>query len=74
MKEDYEWFIKRYDELSQIYGDSFIAIKNKQVLKAYSTYAEAVRETQKTEPLGTFIVQKCRKSGETPHCTVTSIW
>ena len=73
MNENYEWFVKNYDELIQTYGDSFIAIKNKAVLHAYDSYAQAVRETQKTEELGTFIVQECKKSGEMFQCHIASM-
>ena len=71
--ENYEWFVSQYDELSRIYGDSFIVIKNKSVLNSYASYAEAVIETQKTEPLGTFIVQECRESGEMFQCRIASM-
>ena len=56
---DFEWFVENYQNLFQQYGNSFLAIKNKSVLAAYDSYADAVRETQKKELLGTFIVQKC---------------
>lgn len=56
---DYEWFLANYDDLFKKYGVSYLAIKNKQVLGKYSSYAEGVHETEKTEPLGSFIVQFC---------------
>lgn len=73
MNENYNWFVAQYDELRQLYGDSFIVIKNKKVLSVYSTYAEAVHETKKTEELGTFIVQECKKSGEMFQCRIASM-
>lgn len=73
MVEDYKWFVEQYDILRNTYGDSFLAIKNKKVLNAYSSYGEAVRETQKTEALGTFIVQECMSSGEMTHCCIASM-
>ena len=73
MLEDYRWFEEQYDRLRSIYGDSFLAIKNKRVLNAYSSYGDAVRETQKTEPLGTFIVQECLGSGEVIQCCIASM-
>lgn len=64
---DFEWFLCNYDELSQKYGDAFLAIKDEVVLGAYKSYAEALRETEKTEEIGTFIVQHCNgeQSGHT---------
>ena len=73
MNENYAWFVEQYDQLSKTYGDSFIVIKDKAVLSSYSTYAEAVIETQKTEVLGTFIVQECKKNGEMFQCRIASM-
>lgn len=73
MLEDYNWFVEQYDRLRDVYGDSFLAIKNKKVLNAYSSYGEAVRETQKSEPLGTFIVQECLKNGDMVCCCIASM-
>lgn len=73
MLEDYNWFVDRYDYLRSIYGDSFIVIKDKKVLNSCSSYGEAVREAQKTEQLGTFIVQECRGNGEMVHCCIASM-
>ena len=56
---DYEWFLENYDRLFAEYGDAYLAIKNKSVLGRYDSYAEAVYETEKTEELGSFIVQHC---------------
>lgn len=56
---DFQWFLEHYDELYEKYGRAYLAIKNSKVLGAYPTYAEGVRATEKTEELGTFIVQLC---------------
>lgn len=56
---DFKWFVENLHDLYTQYGDAYIAIKNKTVLGAYSSYADGVLSTMKTEPLGTFIVQKC---------------
>lgn len=58
-QKDYEWFLQNYDNLFKKYGVSYLAIKNQQVLGTYNSYAEAVRETEKSEPAGDFIVQFC---------------
>ena len=59
MEDDYKWFLEKFEELYNEYGESYIVIKNKKVLGVYKTYAEGVRTTETTEKLGTFIVQKC---------------
>lgn len=56
---DYEWFLEHCSELFNKFGNTYLAIKNKTVLGAYSTYAEGVKTTLKTEQIGTFIVQLC---------------
>lgn len=57
--EDYRWFLDNFEKLYQAYGSVFLAIKNKTVLGVYTTYADGVLTTMETEPVGTFIVQKC---------------
>lgn len=57
--KDFTWFLDNYDELFKKYGNSFLAIKNGKVLGSYNSYADGVRNTEKTEELGTFIVQRC---------------
>ncbi len=57
--KDFEWFLDNYSELSEKYGDSFLAIKDKTVLGNYGSYIEALKETEKNEELGTFIIQHC---------------
>jgi hypothetical protein len=59
MSEDFAWFKERYTDFQKKYGESFIAIKNKKILGVYDSYGNGVRETVKTEELGTFIVQEC---------------
>lgn len=58
-KKDYTWFLTNYSELFSKYGSSYLAIKNENVIGIYNSYAEGVKETLKTEQIGTFIVQKC---------------
>ncbi len=58
-QQDYDWFLQNYEELFNEYGVSYLAIKKRKVLGKYNSYAEAVLETEKTEPLGSFIVQYC---------------
>ena len=44
------------------YGTGYLAIKNKKVLGVYKTYAEGVKNTLKTEEMGSFIIQLCNGS------------
>lgn len=71
--DDYNWFVQNYNDLQKQYGSAFLAIKDKTVLGSYESYGKAVRETKKTEDLGTFIVQECKKSGEIFQCHIASM-
>lgn len=66
-EKDYMWFKDNYAELYKKYGDAYIAIKNQKVLGKYSSYAEGVKNTALSEPMGTFIIQHCngKESGYT---------
>lgn len=56
---NFEWYLSNAEKLFEMYGNSFIAIKDRQVIGTYSAYGEAVRNTMKTEAPGSFIVQQC---------------
>ena len=56
---DFEWFNENKVKLFQQYGNCFIVIKNKTVLGTYNNFADAVHQTEKTDEIGTFIVQEC---------------
>lgn len=70
---DYRWFIENLDSLYREYGNLFIAIKNQKVLGSYPSYADGVKETAKTEKLGTFIVQQCAESETALLVRITSV-
>lgn len=55
---DFEWYKTHVSELYSEFGAKCVTIKNKTILGVYDTYADGVLSTQKTWPLGTFIVQK----------------
>lgn len=61
INKDFAWFIKNYKALYDKYGSCFVAIKNAEVIGKYRSYAEGVKEVQKKEKLGTFIVQEVGK-------------
>ena len=71
--DDFNWFSNNYAELQKRYGDSFLSIKNRQVLGSYRSYAEAVKETQKVEKIGSFIVQECSASGAMNQACIASM-
>ena len=56
---DYHWFIDNYNDLYKKYGKSFLAIKDKNVIGAFSSYAEGIKAGTEKNKLGSFIVQYC---------------
>ena len=56
---DYKWFLENYNRLYDQYGETYLAIKDESVLGTYPSYSDAVHKTEKTENLGSFIVQYC---------------
>ena len=68
--KDFQYFVDNYSKLFKKYGHKFIVIKNQQVLGAYEDVGDAVKETLKTEELGTFIVQECTGNPSSYHCKV----
>lgn len=73
MSEDFAWFKEHYTEFQDKYGKSFIAIKNKKILGVYDNYGTGVRETAKTEDLGSFIVQECSPDYVAYQCSISSM-
>jgi hypothetical protein len=58
LKREFDFYLKNQDALVRQYNGKVVAIKNERVIGAYPDVGTAVAETQKTEPLGTFLVQK----------------
>lgn len=72
-KNDFEYFIRHYQELFSQYGHKFIVIRNNKILGSYNTELEAINETSKEYPLGTFIVQECN-GDESGYTNYISSW
>jgi hypothetical protein len=58
LSAELDYYIKHQDELVAKYRGKFLVIKNGSVIGMYNSDLEAVTETSKKEPLGTFLVQK----------------
>lgn len=70
---DFDFFIAHYDEFFQKYGHKFIVIRLKEVIGIYDTEVDAVNETSKKYPIGTFIVQECN-GDESGYTNYISSW
>lgn len=56
---DFDWFLQNYDELYKRYGNSYLAIKDQNVIGSFQTYADGVRGASLIAAPGSFIVQHC---------------
>lgn len=59
LEKEFRYYIKNQNKLVKQYNNKYITIKNQKVIGIYDSEVEAVQETSKNEPLGTFLVQKC---------------
>lgn len=64
LKKEFEYFKKHQDELVAKYGGKFVVIADEQVLGSYDNELEAYQESQKSHPLGTFLIQRCTPGTE----------
>ena len=72
LEKEFNYYIENQNKLLKRYNNKYIVIKNKKVIGVYDSEAEAVQETSKNEPLGTFLVQKCTPSKESYNQTYHS--
>jgi hypothetical protein len=63
-KQDYEYFLQNTDQFYKQYGHKYLAIKDQGILGVYSTFNEALKNTLKGEPLGSFLIQECLENRE----------
>jgi len=61
-KIDYQWFLENMESIYKEHGRKIAVIKNKSILGIYERFTDALETTQKTEKLGTFIIQNIFES------------
>jgi len=64
LKNEFTYYQSNKDEFVKQYKGKFIVIKNHEVIGVYKSEFEAITETAKTNPLGTFLVQKCEPDAD----------
>jgi hypothetical protein len=64
LEKEFQYYLDNQAELVKKYKGKFIVIKNSTVLGAFDTELEAIKETTKKHPLGTFLVQRCEAGSE----------
>ncbi len=58
LQKEFRYYLDHQDEMVRQYDGKFVVIKDGKVIGDYDDELTAVTETQKTEELGTFLVQK----------------
>ena len=58
LKEEFEYYLSKQSDMVKKYNGKVIVIKNKTVIGVYENQLQAIKETQKTHKIGTFLVQK----------------
>ena len=62
--DEFKYYLEHKDEFVKKYNGKMLVIKDRRIIGVYDSEIEAVRETAKTHPLGTFLVQKCEPGSE----------
>ena len=61
---DFQYYLDNQDKLVEKYNGKIIVIRNMDVIGTFDDEAEAIEETSKLYPLGTFLVQKCEPGSD----------
>jgi 3-methyladenine DNA glycosylase AlkD len=64
LEREFDYYLKNQGELIKKFSGKFIVIKDEEVIGAYDTELEAIKEASKHNELGTFLVQKCEPGSE----------
>lgn len=59
LEKDFEYYLENQGDLVKKYNGKFIVIKDRIVIGAYNSEAEAFEKTASEHELGTFLIQKC---------------
>ena len=61
LEKDFAYYLEHQDEMVEKYDGKYVVIRDGQVLGDYDDELTAITETQKSQELGTFLVQKVSK-------------
>jgi len=64
LEQEFDYYLKNQTELVKQYEGKFIVIKDQKVVGVFDSELEAYTEMQKTEDLGTFLIQQCTPGKE----------
>jgi len=58
LKKEFEFYLAKKPEYLLKYKGKFIVLRDQRILGVYDDRLEAIKETAKTYPIGTFLVQQ----------------
>ena len=64
LEKEYEYYLKHKNSLIEKYVGKYIIIKNNDVIGAYESKEDAIKQTQIKHKIGTFLIQLCSKKEE----------
>jgi len=64
LQDFFIWYLEHQNELVKKYNGKFIVIKDNTVVGSYNSSGEALIESEKKFPLGSFIIQECTPGTE----------
>lgn len=71
-QEELSYFVAHQDELVKQYRGQVLVLKGSQVIGAYPTLNEAYIQAQKTQLLGTFMLQRCEPGKDAYTVSISS--
>jgi hypothetical protein len=70
LKQELDFFIANQPTLASEYPGKVLVIKDQKVIGVYETELQAYVEAQKTNELGTFLIQPCESGAEAYTVTI----
>ena len=59
LNDEFQFYLDNQTNLAKEYDGKYLVIKGQEVIGVYCDDRSALQETQKTEKLGSFLIQKC---------------
>jgi len=59
LEKEFRYYLQNQAKFLELYKNKYLVIKGEEVLGAYDSEMQAIKETTKTHELGTFLVQQC---------------
>lgn len=64
LEKEFNYYRAHQQELVAKHAGKFVVIKKEKVIGVFDSEIEAIGETSRQHPLGTFLVQKCESGPE----------